>query len=67
MCSSAKKNRLKNIEGSHALSTKASHVGSYIFFFWFSSGHDVCVEALLEYEEMKKFTGNKFSPLHCAV
>ena len=31
------------------------------------SGHDACVDILLENEEHKKFTGNPFSPLHCAV
>lgn len=38
---------------------------------WFSSpalsGHDGCVEILLEHDHFKKFSGNRFSPLHCAV
>lgn len=39
---------------------------------WFSyafppTGHDTCVEVLLEQEIFHKAEGNPFSPLHCAV
>ena len=38
-----------------------------LLFFPPLSGHDGCVEILLEHDHFKKFTGNQFSPLHCAV
>ena len=34
---------------------------------WGAAGHDACVDLLLENEEHRQFTGNPFSPLHCAV
>ena len=34
---------------------------------WGVAGHDACVDLLLENEEHRQFTGNPFSPLHCAV
>lgn len=33
----------------------------------FPTGHDTCVEVLLELEIFHKAEGNAFSPLHCAV
>lgn len=38
-----------------------------LFCFLPLSGHDGCVEILLEHDHFKKFSGNRFSPLHCAV
>lgn len=44
------------------LKMKADMVNAF-----FPSGHDTCVEVLLEQEVFHKAEGSSFSPLHCAV
>ena len=31
------------------------------------NGHDHCIEVLLKHTAFQHFSGNKFTPLHCAV
>lgn len=41
----------------------------YLFstYFFFISGQDNCVETIIEQDKITQFSGNAFSPLHCAV
>lgn len=35
--------------------------------FWFLAGNENCIEVLLEQKCFRKFIGNPFTPLHCAM